>query len=493
MGGGLLQLVCRGQQDIYLCENPDISFFKYAYKKHTRFAIENIKLEFDKLPTIEPEIIDAEYNCKIDRIGDLLKNLYFCCTLPAIYSSSNLAFKWVKNIGHILIKKTTIKIDGIVIDTLTSDWLNIWNELTIDTEGYNQMIGNIDSLTNPSLTSKKKIILKNNKFIYNYYPNSSITDRVPSINSYDIVVPLSFWFTKNPSLALPLLRLQANEVILTIQFENSENLYTVYSDDLEENISPLFYNELYSKNLENSNIIKRPSINIKSFIKTNIIYPYIEASYVFLGDKERNTILNKVNIQYLVEQINITSQTPIPANKNSITNITVNTNKPTKEIIWIIRREDYKLKFNSHSNYMASFRNNNDYEILNRASIIWDKSKIIVDEKKGIFFNKIQPYNSHSIIPISNGLYLYSFALNPEKNNPSGFYNAALVDTKLALYVNKYNITDELYNLNIKINKHNKFTELQIDSDIKNYLVDIYSVSYNIFEIIGRSAGMKFA
>ena len=160
MGGGLLQLVCRGQQDIYLCENPDISFFKYAYKKHTRFAIENIKLEFDKLPTIEPEIIDAEYNCKIDRIGDLLKNLYFCCTLPAIYSSSNLAFKWVKNIGHILIKKTTIKIDGIVIDTLTSDWLNIWNELTIDTEGYNQMIGNIDSLTNPSLTSKKKIILK---------------------------------------------------------------------------------------------------------------------------------------------------------------------------------------------------------------------------------------------------------------------------------------------------------------------------------------------
>ena len=67
------------------------------------------------------------------------------------------------------------------------------------------------------------------------------------------------------------MRLQANEVILTIQFENSENLYTVYSDDLEENISPLFYNELYSKNLENSNIIKRPSINIKSFIKTNII------------------------------------------------------------------------------------------------------------------------------------------------------------------------------------------------------------------------------
>ena len=42
MGAGLLQLVCKGQQDTFLCENPNMSFFKYSYRKHTKFAIENL-------------------------------------------------------------------------------------------------------------------------------------------------------------------------------------------------------------------------------------------------------------------------------------------------------------------------------------------------------------------------------------------------------------------------------------------------------------------
>jgi len=42
MGGGLLQLTFQGQMNISLFYNPQISFFNYAYKKHTNFAIENI-------------------------------------------------------------------------------------------------------------------------------------------------------------------------------------------------------------------------------------------------------------------------------------------------------------------------------------------------------------------------------------------------------------------------------------------------------------------
>ena len=48
MGGGLLQLTFQGQMNISLFYNPQISFFNYAYKKHTNFAIENIICYFDK-------------------------------------------------------------------------------------------------------------------------------------------------------------------------------------------------------------------------------------------------------------------------------------------------------------------------------------------------------------------------------------------------------------------------------------------------------------
>lgn len=491
MGGGLLQLVCRGQHDNYLCNNPDMSYFKHAWKKHTNFAIENVQLEFNTLPTIDPDIIDGEYICKISRIGDLLKNLYFHCTLPKIYSPSNLAFKWVKNIGNILVKKATIKLDGYPIDTLTSDWLNIWNELTIETDGFDKMIGNVQELNNPSLTSSKKVIINNNKFFYNYYPNSSIQNNIPSIDEYNLVIPLPFWFTKNPSLALPLLRLQSQEITLTIQLENSENLYTVYSNDLEENISSLFYNQIYSKNLQ-SGIKKREHINIKKFTKSLNIKPYIEAVYVYLDVDERNEIFKKSSIFYIVEQLDITSQNIIEKSFNN-TIININAKKPTKEIIWITRREDYISNFNAHCNYTASIRQDDSYGIMDRASIIWDKTKIIVDYKNSEFYNKIQPYQCHTNVPKYNGMYFYSFALNPEKNNPSGYYNASLVETQLSIYTKHYDDNNSNFNLNIKLNKNNKFTELNLDKNIKNYLIDIYCISYNVFEIIGNTAGLKFA
>ena len=46
MGGGLMQLVAYGAQDIYLTGNPQISFFKAVYKRHTNFTIEDIEQNF---------------------------------------------------------------------------------------------------------------------------------------------------------------------------------------------------------------------------------------------------------------------------------------------------------------------------------------------------------------------------------------------------------------------------------------------------------------
>ncbi len=43
MGGGLMQLVAYGAQDIYLTGNPQITFFKVVYRRHTNFAVESIE------------------------------------------------------------------------------------------------------------------------------------------------------------------------------------------------------------------------------------------------------------------------------------------------------------------------------------------------------------------------------------------------------------------------------------------------------------------
>lgn len=472
MGGGLLQLIAVGQQDAFIDENPEISFYKYVYKKHTKFSTESIQLTFENNPILSPTVLSSGYLCKIGRYGDLLSNLYFCYKLPDIYSSDIHKFRWVENVGNLFIRKAVITVGGTIIDNLTGEWLNIWNELTLSVDSsVDSMIGNVEELINPKINNPR-VGIRNNRFYYSFYPSSSKNNNdPPSINSRNIYVPLQFWFTRNPALALPLLRLQYSEVYLNIEPEISERLYQVYSEELQRYISPVYYNELYNTN-----------IDIYTFTKDTFITPYIEANYVFLANDERNSILLTPKIQYLVEQLEISTEQRMYSTADSSITINLNIHKPTKEIIWTIRRDDY-YKFNEYNNYTATIPEDRNKGILEKGTIIWNRTNNRLEEKNANYFNLIQPYQHHTNVP-KQGIYCYSFALYPEKEQPTGSYNASVIDTSLLLYINgKYNNNE----INQKLIAFNK------NAYVFDYLIRVYSKSYNVFEIIGGSSGMKFA
>ena len=52
MGGGLMQLVAMGAQDVYLTGNPQITFFKVVYRRHTNFSKECIEQTFNGNPIL---------------------------------------------------------------------------------------------------------------------------------------------------------------------------------------------------------------------------------------------------------------------------------------------------------------------------------------------------------------------------------------------------------------------------------------------------------
>lgn len=473
-----MQLVAKGQFEVYISVNPNISFFKYGYKRHTNFSMESIQLLFDTNPVLNNITAGFTYNCKITRYGDLLNYLYFCYTLPEVYSSDKYRFRWVKNIGTLLLKSANVTVDGSIIDTITGQWLCIWNELILPIkESYNNITGNIDALINPTIP-KPIIRIRNNKFYTVLYPISEKGKTPPSIPSKNIILPLDFWFCRNPALALPLLQLQYSEIYINIQIEYSENLYQVYSPDLDLYISPAYFNQLYSDN-----------ITINSFINTSDLAPYIEANYIYLDTAERNKFLTNTVNNLLVEQIEITNDIPITSTANSSITIDLNIHKITKEIIWTLRRDDY-YNFNENTNYTASIPEDNNFGILDRASIIWNRTNNRFEEKTADYFNKIQPYEYHSRIP-KQGIYLYSFALEPEKWYPTGSYNAAVINTSLLIYVNgtynNNNINNNLIKMNIKNKKpHNQ------NIYTFGYLANIYTRSYNIFSISSGTGGMKY-
>jgi len=189
MGGGLLQLVAYGAQDVYLTGNPQITFFKVVYRRHTNFSIESIQQTFNGNATLGQRV-----TCQISRNGDLVHKLYLQATLTIPINTGTL-----KNYaGFRLINQVEIEIGGQMIDRQYGEWMYIWNELTLPAgkrDGFDRMIS------------------KNN------IPSSTTTEQ-----NKNVYVPLEFWFCRNIGLALPLIALQYHEVKINLTLGSATSL-----------------------------------------------------------------------------------------------------------------------------------------------------------------------------------------------------------------------------------------------------------------------------
>jgi len=182
MGGGLLQLVAYGAQDVYLTGNPQITFFKVVYRRHTNFSIESIQQTFNGNATLGQRV-----TCQISRNGDLVHKLYLQATVEKTASTA------YNNIGHWLVKQVEVEIGGQMIDRQYGEWMYIWNELTLPKgkeAGFGEMIKTFANTTDDA--------------------------------SANVYVPLEFWFCRNIGLALPLIALQYHEVKINLTLNDAD-------------------------------------------------------------------------------------------------------------------------------------------------------------------------------------------------------------------------------------------------------------------------------
>merc|ERR1711966_173941 len=192
MGGGLMQLVAYGAQDIYLTGNPQITFFKVVYRRHTNFSMESIEQTFNGAADFGKRV-----TCTVSLNGDLMHRVYLQVTVPALTntdSTDSTSPGWVDWLGHALIKNVEVEIGGQRVDKHYGDWMHIWNELTQSAgkkDGYGTMVGEtVDGKT-------------------------------------DLYIPLEFWFCRNPGLALPLIALQYHEVKINLEFRSASECMSV--------------------------------------------------------------------------------------------------------------------------------------------------------------------------------------------------------------------------------------------------------------------------
>jgi hypothetical protein len=466
-----MQLVAYGAQDVYLTGNPQITFFKLVYRRHTNFAMESIEQVFNGSGDFNKKV-----TCTISRNGDLIHRTYLRVILPDVTVPAGVGFRWVNWPGHALIKSVELEIGGQRIDKHYGDWLHIWSELTQTAGhqlGYANMVGNIPSLVNPTL-------------------NTSTTTPV-IVKGEVLYIPLEFFFCRNPGIALPLIALQYHEVKINLELNDAKSLYWAGRE-----VAPAVAGgkATYTTDLN--------AVSVGSLVAASLF-----VDYVYLDTDERRRFA-QVSHEYLIEQLQFTGD---ESTSNINNKIKMNFNHPTKELVWVVQPDDHlsdsapmgKQWFNYTDAYdptydttgvaLSAFDNglpgvapggaNNVY--LPTAFDGGDNPVHIAriqlnghdrtTERDGRYYNLVQPYQHHENVP-SKGINVYSFGLKPEEHQPSGTCNFSRIDNATLIL----NLTTATVQKTVSGSTQSRTAKVRI-----------YAVNYNVLRIMSGMGGLAYS
>jgi len=331
-----MQLVAYGAQDIYLTGNPQITFFKVVYRRHTNFSMESIEQTFNGTADFGRKV-----TVNVSRNGDLVHKCWLRATLPAAGAGVN----YINEVGHYLVKSVEVEIGGQKIDKHYGHWLSIWSDL--------------------STPAGKKTL----------YDQSMVGPAGVNNTAVTVNVPLQFWFCRHAGLALPLIALQYHEVKFNLEFESQANLTADGS----------------------SNGASMSDVSM-----------YVD--YIYLDTEERRRFA-QISHEYLIEQLQFTGDETVSSNSR----IKLNFNHPVKELVWVLVDSD-----------AASTDDQNEYSAMTSAKLQLNGHDRF-SERQRDYFRFVQPYQHHTNIP-SKEVNVYSFALKPEEQQPSGSANMSRID-----------------------------------------------------------------
>jgi hypothetical protein len=374
MGGGLMQLVAYGAQDVYLTGNPQITFFKVVYRRHTNFSMEYIRQT--------PNGSKSSQSITIGRNGDLIYDIFI------EKNDVNL-----DNIPTMI----EIEIGGQLIDRQDDNFIKTYLELTEK---------------NP-----------------NGCQNSLLQKNLLKGNNRHARIPLTFWFCRNPGVAIPLIALQYHEVKLNVEDTTGE--------------------------LEN-----------------NIYW----VNYIYLDTDERRRFA-QVSHEYLIEQVQMQTSETIKTGRNTYDLIF---NHPVKELIWTVEKQElrhikntWQLKLNGQDRFSKM-----DQYYFTRLQTWKYHSGSSLVKQINHNYSLVEDYKVQSGIASNvdtDRIHVYSFALKPEEHQPSGTCNFSRIDSSRLILNNNSNTPD------------------RNDPSAGDGKLNIYAINYNVLRVMSGMGGLAYS
>jgi hypothetical protein len=452
--GGLIQLVAYGEQDVFLTGDPKVTFFQAVYKRHTNFAIECIQQTVNGSNVAN----GSRMTVVVARAGDLIGEMYIDLQTSSTgagantwcgYSNVNGTWDGTSWMAERAVSSVELTIGGQKIDKHFQRWWRLYSQLYLPENKrvqYGKMTSN---------------------------PNSQVSD-VLTASSGQVMLPLFFFFNRNPGLYLPLIALQYHEVRLDF---NITNEFTTY-------FNPNYFN--------------------------------VWGTYVFLDTEERRMFAQKGH-EYLIDQVQYTGATALNAAVTNQNLARITYNHPVKELVWCITQNSSGGKqlwdlTNNASNTNNIILTTNPvvrpgaamsnvvvpityatgapmqlFPSIQASPSQWTEDgyvagtsygplaqfKLLINGQdrmkinSGKYYNQMQSFNHHSGNPYP-GIYSYSFALKPEEHQPSGTCNFSRVDNSQAVVILKQGCSAGSF-------------------------LEMFAVNYNVLRIQSGMGGLAFS
>ena len=473
MAGGLIQIVAVGAQDVYLTGNPQITFFKVVYRRHTNFAMECIEQSFNGVANYGSRV-----SCVVSRNGDLIHRMYLEMNLTGTSLNTSISGNNVTEAGNALVKSAEVEIGGQRVDKQYGTWMTMWSELSLpfgQRTGYNILVGRGTQTT--------------------------------------VRVPLQFWFCRNPGCALPLIALQYHEVRVNIEFNSkagsgcatdsgldNAKLWVdyIYLDTDERRRFAQVSHEYLIEQLQFTGSESIPANQTNNKIRMNFNHPVKEIVWVVQPDKNVDQTLTMYaggkqhfNFTDEIDQ-SYYSGTPgqplgegmvgpndAPNNNMGLTNKGTSTLEgtgtnnfygTTTATGW----EEYLISTGLTTSGTVSGSTLKGPFLFDRGNNPIVNAKIQLNghdrlsEREGRYFNLVQPYQHHTNVPAC-GINVYSFALKPEEHQPSGTCNMSRIDQAEL----RFNLTDACVT--------------------GTSTIRIYAVNYNVLRIMSGMGGLAYS
>jgi hypothetical protein len=516
-----MQLVAYGAQDVFLTGNPQITFFKIVYRRHTNFAIESIEQTFTGTSDFNRKV-----TATIARSGDLITKMYLMVQLPK-YEVTVGEWAWVSRIGHALIDYVELEIGGTRIDRQYGDWLNVWYELArnwAQDRGYNKLIGNTDELTKLADSHNEATLYIPLQFFSNRHDglaiplialqyhetkvNISFRDRMYCVNTSG-KADMSKLSLANASLFVDYIYLDAEErkrfaqaqheyLIEQVQFTGSESVTAnngKYRLNFNHPCKALYWNLQLGKYTSGKKFLAYDPVNVKDAITVATKRFVLACANYVSGalDLSNNLIQPNASLSKVLSDMFDEIQAVAITADGELDNIT------------ILGREMTLAEFSAPVDELfrgfSRVDNDNVGDAENDVTVYqWDNYGIFLDKSQnpvsevmlslngherfskrdGAYFNYVQPYQCHSNTPC-DGLNMYSFALKPEEHQPSGTCNFSRID----------NAT-----LSLDFNNSNKGAKDNTSYNsafFTDSIINIYATNYNVLRIMSGMGGLAYS